>query len=94
MYRKWRYTNFLNRTPTSFNDYASIIWTWRLGEYLSALFLRIGANSIYELQLNSIFWLPWTCFSYVSEHLQLVEKTALLIRGGSTSNVFVVIWEQ
>ncbi len=71
--------NFPNPTPTSFNDYASIIWTWRLGEYFSALHLHIGANSIYELQLSSIFWLPWTCFSYVSEHLQLVEKTVLLV---------------
>lgn len=33
-YRRWRYTSSRNHTPISSNDYASIIWTWRLGEYL------------------------------------------------------------
>lgn len=52
--RRWRFTSFQNHTPTSSNDYASIYWTRRLGEYLSTLYLGIGASSIYELRVSSI----------------------------------------
>ena len=47
-HRRWKFTSSPNLTPISSNDYASIIWTWRLGEYLSTLHLRIGTTSIYE----------------------------------------------
>lgn len=39
--RRWRFTSSRNRTPTSSNDYASIIWTWRLGEFISLSHLWI-----------------------------------------------------
>lgn len=40
-HRRWKFTNSRNPTPISFNDYASTIWTWRLGEFLSLLHLWI-----------------------------------------------------
>jgi hypothetical protein len=43
--RKWRFTSFLNLTLISSNDYAFIIWTWRLGEYLGSLLLCFEATA-------------------------------------------------
>ena len=70
--RRWRYTNNRNRTPTSFNDYASI----SSGQGVLAIpFQRCtyaleptGFTSCSSLFLS--FWLPRTCVSHVSEHLQ------------------------
>lgn len=46
--------------------------------------LRIGTTSIYELQLNSMFWLPRTCYFYLSEHLQSGrEELVPCVRSGS-----------
>jgi hypothetical protein len=43
--RKWRSTSFLNLTLISSNDYAFIIWTWRLGEYFRSLLLCFEATA-------------------------------------------------
>jgi hypothetical protein len=37
--------SFLNLTLISSNDYAFIIWTWRLGEYLGSLLLCFEATA-------------------------------------------------
>lgn len=47
--RRWKFTSFLSLTPISSNDYASIIWTWRLGETFSFSTEELKQNSIYEL---------------------------------------------
>ena len=49
VYRRWKSTSFLSLTPISSNDYASIIWTWRLGETFSFSTEELKQNSIYEL---------------------------------------------
>jgi hypothetical protein len=43
--RKWKSMSFLNLTLISSNDYAFIIWTWRLGEYLGSLLLCFEATA-------------------------------------------------
>jgi hypothetical protein len=87
--------SFPNRTPISSNDYASIIWTWRLGEYLLSLHLRIGATSIYEF-VSSVpcFWLPRTLVSSILASIcSQVEKKeeVLLVCGGRLSKREVVL---
>jgi hypothetical protein len=37
LFRKWRFMSSPNPTPISSNDYAFIIWTWRLGENFRSL---------------------------------------------------------
>lgn len=88
--------SFPNHTPISSNDYAFIIWTWRLGEYLSSLPLRFGAVSIYELLAQ------FPCSGYhglVSSILasicdQLEEIALLACRGGSASEAVLLTREK
>jgi hypothetical protein len=70
-----------NHTPISSNDYASIIWTWRLGEYLSSLLhLRIGAISIYQLSALFHVLVTTDLFFHLSEHLQSRRGRTLCLR--------------
>jgi hypothetical protein len=70
--RKWKSTRHPNHTPISSNDYASIIWTWRLGEYLPTQHLGIEANSICELIVSSV---PFSGYDgFVSSVLASIYK--------------------
>ena len=72
MNRKWKSTRHPNHTPISSNDYASIIWTWRLGEYLPTQHLGIEANSICELIVSSV---PFSGYDgFVSSVLASIYK--------------------